>query len=106
MPRGGSALAIALACRSQHKTFATRRTLEARANFGEAEAELGHGAAQGVAVDAKLLRRLTLVSPVRHQHFAQILSFELANGIVIANAAGMHLCHQAIQFSSHVDPLL
>ena len=40
------------------------------------------------------------------QHFAQILPLEFAYGILVADAAGMHLCHQAVQFSSHVHLLL
>ena len=40
-----------------------------------------------------------------HQHFAQILPLEFAHGIFIANAAGMHLRHQAVQFSSHIHLL-
>src|ERR1700733_537579 len=105
MLQRGSALAVALARRSKQKTFAAWRTLEAGPHFGETEAKLCHGTAQRVAMDAQLVRRFTLVAPVRHQHLAQVLSFELANGILVTDAAGMHLCHQVVQLSSHVDPL-
>jgi hypothetical protein len=106
LQESGLALAETLAYSSKDKTFAAWRTLEPSANLGEAKAELGHRAAQGVAMDAKFLGGLTLIASVSYQHFAQILPLELANSIVIADAAGMHLRDQAIQFSSHVHPLL
>ena len=68
-----SALAIALACRAEYRTFAAWRTLEAGANFGQAQAQLGHGAAQRVAVHTQFFRRLALVAAVRQENFAQIL---------------------------------
>src|SRR6202012_433370 len=37
---------------------------------------------------------------------AQILPFELPHRVLIADAAGVHLRHQAIQFSSHFHLLL
>src|SRR5579863_416471 len=68
--RTASALAIALACRAEYRTFAARRTLEAGANLGQAESQLGHRAAQRVTVHAKLLGGLALVAPMRKKHFA------------------------------------
>jgi hypothetical protein len=57
-------------------------------------------------VHSQLFGRLALVTPVRCQHFAQILPFELSHRIIIANAAGVHLRNKAVQFSSHFNPLL
>src|SRR6266567_9284657 len=103
--QGASTLAKRRTRRAEYRTFATRRTLETGAHFGEAQFELRHGPAQGVAVHAQFLRRLTLVATVRDQHLAKVLPSELANGIIVADSAGMHLCHQAVQFSSqHATP--
>src|SRR4051812_5972934 len=104
MPMGSStsALANALARRSIYRTLAAWWTLEPGADFRQADAQFGHCAAQRVAVDTQFLRSLTLVSFIRRQHFAQILSFKLFHGILITNAGGMHLGYQAVQVSSHV----
>jgi hypothetical protein len=91
--------------RSKYRTFAAGRTLEAGANFGQIEAKLGHGPAEGIAVDAQFFRGLALVAPVRNQHFTQVLPFEFAHGILVADSAGMHLRHKAVQFSFHFDLL-
>jgi len=99
-------LAEGQSCRPNEWTFAARRTLEPRANFRQIESEFRHGAAQGIAVHAQLVSGLTLVTPVCYQNFAQILPLEIANGILVGNAAGMHLRHQAGQFSFHVHLLL
>src|SRR5580658_5086950 len=96
-----SALAITLAAGVEYRTFAARRTLESRSHFGQVQPQFRHGAAQSVAVHPQFLGRFALVAPVRHQNFAQILPFELAHGILIADAAGMHLRHQDVQFFSH-----
>src|SRR5664280_2934578 len=84
-----SALAEALAHRAIHRTLAPRRTLEPGAHFGKTQSQFRHGAAQRVAVHAQFFGSLTLVSPVCHQHFAQILPFEFAHRIFIADPAGV-----------------
>jgi hypothetical protein len=99
-------LAAALAYDSKYRTFAAGRTLEPGADFRQADAQFGHGAAKGIPVNAQLLCRLTLVSLVGCQHFAQILPFELSYGVLVADAGGMHLCNQAVQVSSHVTLVL
>ena len=76
-----------LARRTEYRTFAAWRTLEAGANFGQAKAQLGHGAAQGVAVDAEFVGRLALVAPVGNKHFAKVLTLEFAHGIFILDTA-------------------
>jgi len=96
-----SALAEALAEGAIYRTFAAGWTLEAGAYFSQFEAQFGHAPAQGVAVHSKLFSGLALVTLVCHKHFAQILPLEFANGVLVGDAAGVHLCHKAIQFSSH-----
>src|SRR5579862_9020104 len=100
-----SALAIALAKRVIYRTLAAGRTLEPCADLGQIQPQLGHSAAEGIAMHTELFCRLALISPMRHQDLAQILPLELAHGIVIADAAGVHLRHKAVQFSSHASLL-
>ena len=83
-----------------------RRTLEPGANFGQVQPQLCHGAAQRIAVHAQFFRRFALVPPVRHQNLAELLLLEFPNGVFEADAAGVHLGHQAVQFSSHASLLL
>jgi hypothetical protein len=100
-----SGSAIALSECAEYWTLGPRWALESGTHFGQLQAKLGHGAAQRIAVHSKLFGRFALVSPVCHQNFAQILSFELTHGFLVADAAGVHLCHQAIQFFSHINLL-
>src|SRR5215831_20429705 len=100
------ALANALARGSEYRTFTTRRTLEPRANLRQADAQFGHCAAESIPVNPQLFRGLALISFVGRQNLAQILSFELFYGILVANAGGMHLGNKAVQVSSHVNLLL
>ncbi len=104
--RGNFSLGGSQSNRAEYRTFAARRTLEPGANFGQIQSQFRHGAAQGIAVHPQLFGGLALVTPVCHQNFAQILLLEFANGILVGNAAGMHLRHQAGQFSFHVHLLL
>src|ERR1035441_10956583 len=50
------AQAQAMANRAIHRTFATRRTLEARSNFRQAQPQFGHRTAQRVTIDRKSTR--------------------------------------------------
>jgi hypothetical protein len=79
-----------------------RRTLEPGPNFHETQSQFCHGAAQGVSMHPQLLGGLTLVSPVRNEHFPHKCPLELTNRIFIADSGGMHLRHKAVQFPSHV----
>src|ERR1035437_10269509 len=101
-----SALAEALAHSAEYRTFAAGRTLEPGPHLSQIEAQLRHGAAQRVAVHAEFCGRLTLVAPVCHEHFTQILFLEFAYGLLVRNTAGVHLRHQAVQFSSHFNLFL
>jgi ribonuclease I len=102
VPAERSALAEALAECAVYRTFAAGRTLEASAHFSQFETELGHAPAEGVSVHSQLFSGLTLITLVCHQHFAEILPLEIANGVLVRNAARVHLSHKAIQLSSHV----
>jgi hypothetical protein len=99
-------LANALAHASEYWTFAARRTLEACANFSEADAQLGHGSAEGIPVNPQLFCGFALIPFVGRKDLSQILSFEFFHSILVANAGGMHLSNQAVQVSSHVNLLL
>src|ERR1035441_5920197 len=72
-----SAPAVNLPRRAEYRTLAARRTLETGSHLGQMEPQLRHGAAERVAVHSQLFGRLTLVSPVRQQNFAQVLLLEL-----------------------------
>src|ERR1035441_2746837 len=100
-----SSLAVCLAEGAKYWTFAAGRTLEAGAHLRQFESQFRHGAAQRIAVHPQLFGRLALVSPVLDQHFAEVLSLELAHRFLVGNAAGVHLRYQAVQFSSHVHLL-
>jgi hypothetical protein len=96
-------LAIALSDHAIDRTLAAGRTLEAGANFSQIKAQLSHGTAKSVAVHTEFLGSFALVSAIGYQDFAEVLTLELAHGFFIANAAGVHLRHQAVQFSSHAS---
>lgn len=99
------ALTVALAEGAEYRTFAADRTLEPGAHLGQVQTEFCHGTAQRIAVHSQLFGRLALVATMRHQNFAQVLFFKLAHGLLVGNAAGVHLGNQAVEFSFHVHLL-
>jgi hypothetical protein len=89
----------------KYGTFAPRWALENSSNLRGVQLELGHGAAQGIAVHSEFLSRLALVALVMRKHFQQKAPFEFAHCFGVGDAACVHLTHEVIQFTFHRVPL-
>ena len=80
---------------------ATRRTAPSAPQGFGVELELGNGAAEGVAVHAKLARGFALVPVAVLQHRENELLLEFADGFGIGNTASVHMHNQSFQLIFH-----
>ncbi len=69
------------------------------ANLRRVHVKLSKGAAESVAVHAKLFRRLALVAFVVREHLEDVALLELTYGIRVGNAGAVHLRDESVQFA-------
>ena len=74
-------------------------TAHAVADLRSVHIELGKGAAQGVAMHAKLFGGLALVSLMVREHLKNVTLLELANGVRVGDAGAVHLRNESVQFA-------
>ena len=82
---------IVLSCRTLTGGWTTHAIANSVTNLGSVHVELCEGAAQRVAVHAKFVGCLALITLVVREHFEDIALLEFANGIRVRNACTVHL---------------
>lgn len=88
--------------RRKNSMLPARRTLQPQLDLHWIQLQLGHDAAQCVAVHAQLSRSLALVAFVVAQHFLNVSSAKLADSLLVGDATGVHLYDKIIQFAFHL----
>jgi len=81
------------------RAFAAGWPAHAVADLSGVHIEFGEGAAEGVAVHAKLFSGLALISLMVREHFENVALLELANGVRVRDASAVHLRNESVQFA-------
>jgi hypothetical protein len=92
-------LASAVDGNLQTRAFTHDGAAHAVADLRGVHIELREGAAQRVAMHAKLGRRFALVALVVGQHFENVALLELLDSIRIGDASAVHLGDQGVKFA-------
>ena len=80
------------------------RTAHATADLCGVEVELGEGAAEGVAMHAKLFGGLALIAFVVREDLEDIAALELPDRLGVVDSGVMHLGDEAVEFALQSCP--